>query len=1097
VEAAARRPEGLGVVALIDALASATRPVVIGVRHHSAALAAAMPALLDSFAPPAIYLELPVELGHWLPWLGHPETLAPVVLAASREGRTAMYPFADFSPELQAVRWAVRHDVPVHPIDAPVATALPSDPPREAGLDVGRFWDDEVEARAGHSSPEALRRAGLAVGLALREHGPSPSDRVREHCMRAALADCPEGAVAVVGAFHGAALFSGPDAPPVPVDEAVTTSLGPYSWDLFDSRSGYPAGVHDPALQQAFYEAFATGAPVEGVLGRALVDLCRHLRRAGHPASVPDATEALRMAVDLASLRGRRHPGRRELLEAVESTLSQGQRLGRGRALARAMQTVFVGDLRGRVAHAAPRSGLLTAVVATLAELSLPGPEDADKRQRLDPMRSEVDHRRALLLVRLRVMGVRYGEQLAGDAESLGSTWQLAYTPSTDATLELAGRYGQTVPVATAGRLRQRRRREAPTAANTVAVLADAAEAGVLDDDLSLTALLGQTFLDAAGMAELVDGLRLLSRVAAGHCLGTPPTDLAHAPLLRAAVRQVEALAGTTDDDEIRALAELDGFVDDGLRPLFLRALARLSRDGGPHMQGASRILLGDDGAGVWLASVVDAAASAEQHRALLGRLRGALLVASSRVTGDDTLLGPLCDWVDRADEAVFLDRLPSLRGGFDALSPAARDRFLGTLLERYGDLQLELTDDPVVLGRQAAADAEAQAVVEARFGAAFDPLVVTDAGPLPRRDPRGPDRWRLILGRQREALPAREQRMAAALDELYGRGRGEGARGGRGGGTGTPFPESRAWGEALEDLFGETIREEVLAAAAEGGRASAAAELDPDAVRPSVDLLCQVLALAGSLGEGRLAKLRPLVRRLVDALTAALARQVRPALTGPATGQRTFRTTPHLDLAHTLRRNLGTVQHTDDGPMLVPDRLVFRTGSRKTMAWDLFLAVDVSGSMEPSVVYAAMMSAILAGAPFLTVRFVAFDTRVIDLSEHAADPLALLLEAKVGGGTDIASAVQYVGAQVRVPSRSILVVVSDFEEGGSPAPLLEAVRRLVSAGVTCLGVAALEDGGAPRYHAGIAGSLVRIGMPVAAVSPLELARWVSDVVHG
>jgi uncharacterized protein with von Willebrand factor type A (vWA) domain len=156
-------------------------------------------------------------------------------------------------------------------------------------------------------------------------------------------------------------------------------------------------------------------------------------------------------------------------------------------------------------------------------------------------------------------------------------------------------------------------------------------------------------------------------------------------------------------------------------------------------------------------------------------------------------------------------------------------------------------------------------------------------------------------------------------------------------------------------------------------------------------------------------------------------------------------------------------------------------------------LVVDVSGSMEPSTIYCAMMAAILSGIPALAVNFVTFSTEVIDLSERADDPLALLLEIKVGGGTHIAKALRYARELCTVPARTMLVLVSDFDEGHAVGGLLAEVRHLVESGVKALGVAALDDRGKARYNAGVASAVVDAGMPVAALTPLELARWVGE----
>jgi len=50
---------------------------------------------------------------------------------------------------------------------------------------------------------------------------------------------------------------------------------------------------------------------------------------------------------------------------------------------------------------------------------------------------------------------------------------------------------------------------------------------------------------------------------------------------------------------------------------------------------------------------------------------------------------------------------------------------------------------------------------------------------------------------------------------------------------------------------------------------------------------------------------------------------------------------------------------------------------------------------------------------------------------------------------------------------------------------------------VTVLGCASLDDRGVARYSTSVAGALVAAGMPVAALSPRELARWVGEKVRG
>ncbi len=142
------------------------------------------------------------------------------------------------------------------------------------------------------------------------------------------------------------------------------------------------------------------------------------------------------------------------------------------------------------------------------------------------------------------------------------------------------------------------------------------------------------------------------------------------------------------------------------------------------------------------------------------------------------------------------------------------------------------------------------------------------------------------------------------------------------------------------------------------------------------------------------------------------------------------------------------------------------------------------------------MMAAILAGLPAVHVHFLAFSTEVVDLTDRVDDPLGLLLEVQIGGGTYIGKALKHARSLVTVPSRTILVLVSDFEEGGPMNMLMSEVRTLVEMGVRALGLASLDEEAKPRFSEPIAARIAGAGMPVAALTPVELARWVGEQIR-
>jgi hypothetical protein len=1124
--------------AALQRLAAADRPALIGVRHHSPVLAAAMPALLDALRPDVLLVELPMEFAEWLPWLGHPAARAPFALAGvapTAGAPLAFYPFADFSPELAAIRWAARNGVEVAPCDLPLAArewsgeraGSPTDRDHPSIVDLLRrrlsgrtdadLWDRLVEAGAAGSPAESVRRAALAVGWALRgDAGIDPLDLAREAWMRAQIGSALRGAAGggspsagaggdrrvtvVVGAFHAPALL---DAEPASNEAGparsgrVVTSFVPYPFELLDSRSGYPAGIRDPQWQQELFECGAEPAAVAGLAAAFAVRVSSSMRAAGHPAGPAEAREAARLATDLATLRGLPAPGRDELVEALQSVLAHGEVLGRGRAVAAAMQQVLVGSRQGRLAPGTPRSGLVPSALDLLAELRLPGPGDAPQTLRLDPLRSALDRRREVTLARLSACGVPYADPVhhatPAGTEALTTVWRVAWAPATEATLAVVGLHGVTVEQATEGLLRKRRNDElaagGPTARQALDGFAVAAAGGLPALTASrlgdLTAAVG-----AAGtLPEIIEGLESLDRVARGHVPGTPepPDGCADAVdvLEAAAVREVAGLAGSDRVDDARALVAVAHRAAGSGRLLRLHeALRDLARAGTPLMQGAAGavgVLIGLDDAeafGERLASWIDLGGDE-----LRPRLSGALVAASALLASAAPTLAPMLRRVEGLTDEAFTRRLPALRGGFDVLSPAARERLYGDIESRFG--RLVLRQDPEVLARWLAYDQAGRGAVDA----------------LPTRDAAvvipPAQRWRLVLGRRSDELPPSVARRAYALDELYGNGRGEGSREVGRGGRETALPSIREWQDELEELFGAQVCQEVLGEAARLGNRGAALTLDPDAVRPSIELLHTVLSLAGGLPEAQLARLRPLVARVVAELTARLATQLRPALAGLTTARPTRRRTGRLDLPGTIRANLRSVTVTPDGRRLVvPERPRYKSRGRRSVDWRLILVVDVSGSMEASTLWAALTSAILAGLPAVTTHFVTFSTHVVDLSDNAGDPLGLLLEVSVGGGTHIAAGLRYARGLVTVPARTMVVVVSDFEEGQPLDGLLGEVRALAESGCRLLGCASLDDQARPRYAVGVAEQVVAAGMPVAALSPLALARWVAEQVR-
>ena len=84
---------------------------------------------LDDLQPDVVLVEAPADVDAALRWVGAVGLVPPVALLTyvpAEPGRAAFAPFATFSPEWQAIRWANERDVEVHAIDLPLAVTLAS-----------------------------------------------------------------------------------------------------------------------------------------------------------------------------------------------------------------------------------------------------------------------------------------------------------------------------------------------------------------------------------------------------------------------------------------------------------------------------------------------------------------------------------------------------------------------------------------------------------------------------------------------------------------------------------------------------------------------------------------------------------------------------------------------------------------------------------------------------------------------------------------------------------------------------------------------------------------------------------------------------------
>jgi hypothetical protein len=258
-------------------------------------------------------------------------------------------------------------------------------------------------------------------------------------------------------------------------------------------------------------------------------------------------------------------------------------------------------------------------------------------------------------------------------------------------------------------------------------------------------------------------------------------------------------------------------------------------------------------------------------------------------------------------------------------------------------------------------------------------------------------------------------------------------------------------------------------------------AELEPD-----VHLVTLLVELNRHLPDDTRATARQVIARVLADLERQLTDRTRQAVRGAlARSSRTRRPRPgDIDWPTTISANLR--HWLPEHRTVVPERLVGHGRRQRSLARDVVIAVDQSGSMADSVVYASLFGGVLAQLPALRTSFVAFDTSITDLTPFLHDPVEVLFGVQLGGGTDIASALGYCRQLIHRPRESVLFLVSDLFEGGNGDLMHRRAAALIADGVHLVVLLALSDDGAPAHDHDHAEALRQLGATVLAATPAE-----------
>ena len=467
---------------------------LFGIRHHGPGCARSLLRALEELSPDCVLIEGPPEAEAVLASAVHAEIEPPVALLVYCPDDTKLasfYPFAEFSPEWQAIRHGLQRSLPVRFIDLPQAHDLalrkgdgedaPTSPVeiaeateeeaepddisadpldwlgRAAGYGDGEtWWNQMVEERRNTDSAglfAAIAEAMTSVRAEVPRRLPKAAahrENLREahmrKCIRQAEKDGFTKIAVVCGAWHVPALATMPTAktdndllkglPKV----KVAATWAPWTYGRLATASGYGAGVLSPGWYEFLWKNQAADASQRAIGW--ISKVARFMRGEDMDCSSAHVIEAARLSDALAAMRERPAPGLDEINEAVRTVICMGDD-----APLRLIHTqLIVGEKLGRVPPDVPTVPLQQDLERQQRSLRIK-PEALAKELDLD-LRNENDLARSHLLHRLNLLGIKWG-QVRGTGRSAKGTfhevWQLQWQPEFAVSIIEASRWGHSI----------------------------------------------------------------------------------------------------------------------------------------------------------------------------------------------------------------------------------------------------------------------------------------------------------------------------------------------------------------------------------------------------------------------------------------------------------------------------------------------------------------------------------------------------------------------------------------------------------------------------------------------------------------------------
>ena len=460
-----------------------------GIRHFSPAGAYFLRQFLDEVKPSLVLIEGPADFDFLIDDIVSKNLVPPfAIMAYTKEAPidTILYPFAEYSPEYQAILWARENNTECHffDLESDIILGLEKrddetkdeeiiseiNPNKSIETDMEVFWERTLE----QSEDMHAYRAGSALfGESIRKDTNSDDksfirDTVRESFMKRKIKEYiekgfdTEKIVAITGAFHTSAIESLEGAMSDKEYKALVrresnVTLMPYSYYRLSKRTGYGAGNAAPAYYELLWQGFLNG-DITYHERKYLSSLAKYMREHGGIVSSAQVIEATRLARELAIIRGGSVPTLEDLKDASITCMGGGS-FGE---MAMGFAETDIGKKIGSVPQDAMQTSIQSDFTLKLKQLKLEKykelvatPLQLDLRENLRVKSEEsafLDLNRSFFLYRLVVLGIDFAKikKSNQDNATWAENWILQWTPEAEIQIVESVLKGDTIADAVA-----------------------------------------------------------------------------------------------------------------------------------------------------------------------------------------------------------------------------------------------------------------------------------------------------------------------------------------------------------------------------------------------------------------------------------------------------------------------------------------------------------------------------------------------------------------------------------------------------------------------------------------------------------------------